>query len=189
MGTVRDVDFDKLVFIDETGSNAAMAPLYGRGFKGDRVRGRRPRNDTRRTLTVIGALTAQGLEAVMTITGGTSTVVFLAFVQEVLAKVLVPGQVVIMDNLAAHKAEVIRRAIEACGAAVWFLPPYSPQFNPIELCWNKLKHLLRAANARCRDSLDRAIAAAMDAITPHDAVAWFRHCGYGRRVAHGSCAP
>ena len=127
---------------------------------------------------MIGSLTLEGMTSMMTIEGGTDTDVFLAYVREILGPTLREGDIVVMDNLPAHRAESVRDAIHGFGAFVKFTPPYSPEFNPIELAWSKLKEWLRACKARCRESLDDAIKAAMKAITTSDALGWFEHCGY-----------
>lgn len=167
----------KLVFINETGSNIAMTRPYGRALRGTPVYERVPRNRGTVT-TVIGALTIAGLEAVMTIEGGTSGAVFLAYVERVLAPILQPGDIVVLDNVGAHRDRRVRQVIEDLGATLMFLPPYSPDLNPIELCWAKFKDLLRAAKARTRQALDATIAAAMEKVSPVDCAGWFSHCGY-----------
>lgn len=129
-------------------------------------------------VTILGALPCQGLDAVMTIDGPTDTAVFRAYVAQVLVPTLVPGDVVVMDNWGAHKVKGIREAIEAAGAALLYLPPYSPDWSPIEPCWAKLKTCLRAAKARTREALDDALTCAIDRITAADARCWFAHCGY-----------
>lgn len=132
-----------------------------------------------RTLTVLAALTTAGVLASMTIESPTDGEVFLAFVEQVLAPRLQPGQLVILDNLAAHKVDGVRLLIESRGAHLLYLPPYSPDFNPIEQAWSKLKQLLRGVKARALQQLEPAITHALAAITPQNAQAFFRHCGYG----------
>jgi transposase len=132
-----------------------------------------------RTLTVLAALTLEGVLASMTIESPTDGDVFLGFLEQVLVPQLQPGHVVILDNLGAHKVEGARQLIESCGAQLLHLPPYSPDFNPIEQAWSKLKQLLRGVKARVLDQLEPAIAQAIAAITPQNAQAFFRHCGYG----------
>lgn len=127
---------------------------------------------------MLAALFSTGLKAMMTIEGGTTAEVFLAYITQVLVPKLKPGNIVVMDNLGAHKVNGVREAIEAVGASVLYLPPYSFDFNPIELAWSKLKEHLRSSEARTREDLDHEIAAAMGLITRKDALAWFRHCGY-----------
>ena len=117
----------------------------------------------------------------MTIEGATDTDVFCAYVSEVLSPTLSKGDIVVMDNLSAHKAQRVRELIEARGARLVYLPPYSPDFNPIERCWSKIKTFLRAAKARTREKLDEAIKQAFATITEADARAWFKHCGHALR--------
>lgn len=127
---------------------------------------------------MLGALSLCGVEALMTVNGATDGDIFLVFVREVLAPTLQPGDVVIWDNLGAHRSSVVREAVEARGASVVFLPPYSPDMNPIERCWSKIKTYLRAAKARTREALEAAIKQALATVTESDARAWFKHCGY-----------
>ncbi len=115
----------------------------------------------------------------MTLTGATDRVAFEAYVERVLAPTLKPGQVVVLDNLSAHKGERVRTLIEGRGCQLWFLPSYSPDLSPIEEAFSKLKALLRKAEARSRAALEAAIAEALDAVTPTDAQAFLKHCGYG----------
>jgi transposase len=129
-------------------------------------------------VTVLAALGSHGVEAVMTIAGATDAEVFRIYVDQVLRPTLHPGDIVIMDNLRAHKAVGIREAIAQSGARVLYLPPYSPDLAPIERCWSKLKSILRTAKARTREALDEAIAQALATITAADARGWFQHCGY-----------
>lgn len=170
-------DIGRLVFIDESGSHIAMTPSHARAPRGDRVGGYVPRNRGVVT-TLIGALTADGLGALMTIEGATTGDVFHAYAEHVLAPELRPGDIVVVDNLAAHKDARVRAAIEARGARLKFLPPYSPDLNPIELAWSKVKQFLRLAGARTIDALNRAFAMAAEMITPANARNWMRHCGY-----------
>ena len=129
-------------------------------------------------VTLLGALGPSGLEALMTIDSATDGEVFRAFVEQVLCPTLQTGDVVVMDNLRAHKVAGIQEAITGCGARLIYLPPYSPDLSPIEPCWAKLKTLLRRVGARTRDTLEEAITQAMEGITASDALAWFAHCGY-----------
>ena len=153
-----------------------MTPIYARSPRGQRVGGKRPYRY--KNVTILGALTLDGLKTLMTIDAATDADVFRAFVQHLLVPALRPGDVVIMDNLSSHKVSGVREAIEAAGARLLYLPPYSPEFNPIELAWSKLKQLLRATEARTRDAIDAAVSNASDSITASDAHGWFRHCGY-----------
>jgi transposase len=129
-------------------------------------------------ITMIGALSCSGLEALRTVEGATDGEVFRAYVRQVLSPTLRPGDIVVMDNLGAHKGSGIRETIEKCGATLLYLPPYSPDLSPIEQCWSKLKTALRAVGARPRRRLERAIPQALATIRETDAAAWFAHCGY-----------
>lgn len=169
------------MFLDEAGSHIAMTRDYGRAPRGERVHGSVPRNRGEVT-TMIGALDVRGMRALMTVEGGTDADVFEAFVEQMLVRKLRPGDIVVLDNVGAHKPDRIRALVEAAGARLLFLPPYSPDLNPIELGWSKLKSALKDFGARTRDGLDHAIRRAMDLIGADDARAWFSHCGY---KAHG----
>jgi len=154
-----------------------MTRRYGRARQGERVREGAPAGHWR-TLTLLGAITLDGLLATMTIESSTDGEVFSAYLEQVLCPRLHRGQIVVMDNLSAHKNPQVRRLIEQTGAQLLYLPAYSPDFNPIEQCWAKIKECLRAAKARALDALDQAIAAAISTITPQNSAAWFHHCGY-----------
>ncbi|WP_349282299.1 IS630 family transposase [Polaromonas hydrogenivorans] len=167
----------RLKFVDESGVNIAMTRRFGRARRGQRVHDAVPKN-WGRNVTVLGSLSCQGLEAVMTIEGATDAAVFHAYVSQVLAPTLKPGDMVVMDNLGAHKVDGIRSAIQARGAALMYLPPYSPDYSPIEPCWSKLKTCLRAIKARTREALDEALAHVIETVTAADAKGWFTHCGY-----------
>lgn len=168
------------MFLDESGVTTEMTRRYGWAPRPDRVSEAVPAGHWR-TLTVLAALTLEGMLASMTIESPTDGDVFLAFVEQVLGPRLQPGHIVILDNLGAHKVEGVRRLIESRGAQWLYLPPYSPDFNPIEQAWSKLKQLLRGVKARVLDQLEPAIAQTIAAITPQNAQAFFRHCGYGIR--------
>jgi transposase len=127
-------------------------------------------------MTILGAMSMDGMIATMTIEEATDADIFLAFVQQVLCPVLKAGDLVVMDNLSSHKVPAVRRSLENAGAQLLYLPPYSPDLNPIEKAWAKLKQLLRAAQARSKEALEEAIADALKLITPENAKAWFRLC-------------
>ena len=165
------------MFLDESGTHVAMTPRYARAPRGERAYGRVPHN-WGDNITLVATLTPTGPGPAMTLAGALDGPAFLAYVRELLAPALVPGQTVILDNLAVHKRAAARRLIEARGCRLLFLPPYSPDYNPIELAFAKLKAALRRAAARTRADLAAATAAALDAITPQDTAHWFRHCGY-----------
>jgi len=173
------IDPGRLIFVDETGIDTRMARAHGRAARGRRAPGRVPRGRWER-LTVIGALGLDGVVASMSVAAATGTVVFLAFVEQALAPALRarPDAIVVMDNLAAHEAEAVREALDRAGLGHRYLPPYSPDMNPIEPAWSKLKTRLRAVGARSREALDQALGPALATITAQDACGWFRHAGY-----------
>ncbi len=168
---------EDLVFVDESGVATDMARRYGRAPRGQRAAGTVPYGRWER-LTILGGLSLTGLVACMAVNGATDTDVMLAFTRHVLVPALRPGQVVVLDNLAPHKAPRVRRLIERAGCRLLFLPPYSPDLNPIEPAWSKLKTLLRGLGARTTDALHAALTTLVDAITASDARGYFRHCGY-----------
>jgi transposase len=174
----KKLDPRHLVFVDEAGSNIGMTRDYARAPRGERAPGFVPRNRGTVT-TMLGALDIRGVRALMTVEGGTDADVFEAFLQHVLVPKLRPGDIVILDNVGAHKPEAMRNLIERAGASLIFLPPYSPDMNPIELCWSKLKAALKDFGARTVEDLHQAIRRAMDLVCADDAMGWFTHCGYG----------
>jgi transposase len=153
-----------------------MTRLYGRAPRGERVIGAVPQNYGAH-VTMLASLGSQGIEAMMTIEGATDADLFRVYIEQVLRPTLHPGDIVIMDNLRAHKATGIREAIEQTGARLLFLPPYSPDLSPIERGWAKLKTSLRKAKARTREALDTAITKALRTITATDAHGWFTNSG------------
>lgn len=174
---IASIDARRLVFVDESGATTEMTRRYGRAPGGQRVREATPAGHWR-TLTVLGAMSADGLIATMTIEAPTDRDVFLGYLEQVLCPRLKPGQIVVMDNLSSHKVAGVSELIHAAGAQLLYLPPYSPDFNPIEKCWSKLKQKLRSLKARTLDALETAVAQAIPDISPHNAQAWFQHCGY-----------
>lgn len=174
---VAGINEADLVFVDESGVNRAMTRLYARSPRGTRAFGRAPRN-WGENVTILGALTLRGPLESMCINGATTGEVFLTYLDRVLLPQLWKGAVVIMDNLSAHKAKAVRQKIEAAGARLLYLSPYSPDFNPIEPSWSQLKSHLRKAAARTTAALDKAIAEGLRKITPADAHGYFSHCGY-----------
>jgi transposase len=171
------LDPERLVFIDETAASTKMARLYGRAPKGQRCRVAVPHGHWKAT-TFTAGLRLTGIAAPMVLDGPMNGVVFLAYVEQVLVPELKPGDVVIMDNLPAHKVSGIREAIEAVGASLLYLPPYSPDFNPIEMAFSKLKALLRRAAARTLPELWKAIADAISQFTPIECRNFFQAAGY-----------
>lgn len=174
---MRGVDPALLVFLDETGTHTSMTRRRARAPRGRRAYGRVPRNRGVVT-TLIAALTLAGMGAAMSIEGATTAEVFETFLERFLIPTLRPGQIVIADNVGAHKSARVRELIEAAGCRLEFLPAYSPDLNPIEEAFSKLKAHLRAAAARTRPALDAAIAAAMNTVTTSDAAGWYCHAGY-----------
>jgi transposase len=180
---VRPLDPKRLVFVDECSTNIALTRLYARAPRGERAFGRAPRNRGK-NITLIASLNAEGIGAAMSVEGATDAVAFEAYVEHFLAPTLKEGQVMVMDNLQVHKSARVKELIEEAGAEVLFLPPYSPDFSPIEEAFSKVKGILRRIGARTREALLEATGQALDAVSRRDAMGWFRHCGYD--VAHHS---
>ena len=167
-----------MIFLDESGVTTQMTRLWGRAIRGQRITEATPQAHWK-VLTILGAIGVRGMVAAMTIESATDGDVFLTYLEQILCPKLQPGDLVILDNLSAHKVAGVRELIEATAAELLYLPPYSPDFNPIEMAWAKLKQLLRAAKARTTDILEQAVAEVLKLITADNAAAWFRHCGYG----------
>ena len=172
---------DQLVFLDEFGATTNMTRTRGRGPRGTRVVGKVPHGHWK-VLSTIAAMTVKGMLTCGSFDGATDTDTFVIFVRDVLAPHLVPGQVVVMDNLPAHRSPRVDEALAAAGARVLRLPPYSPDYNPIEMAISKIKALLRKLGRRSVDELFDAIAAGMSSITTHDARNFVRHCGYAATI-------
>lgn len=171
------LDPDHLVFIDETGTSTNMARLRGRAPRGERLIGKVPHGHWK-TTTFVAALRSTALTAPCVIDGPMNGNAFLAYVEQVLAPTLRPGEIVVLDNLSAHKVPGVREAIEAAGASLLYLPPYSPDFNPIEQLFAKLKALLRKAAERSVEGLWGRIAALLSAFTSEECANYFRNAGY-----------
>jgi transposase len=174
---IKQVDASKLVVVDETGSNIGLTPLYARAPQGERAIDHIPRNRGKNT-TLLASLSLQGMGPAMILEGATDTPAFQAYIERVLAKSLLPGQIVVMDNLSAHIGPRVRAAIEAKGCQLLFLPAYSPDLSPIEEAFSKLKAFLRRVKARTKEDLYEALSRAIDLITSHEAQGWFSHSGY-----------
>src|SRR5690606_28177129 len=172
-----DLDPAKLVFIDETGLSTKMARLRGRAPRGERCRSGVPHGHWK-TTTFTGALRLTGMTAPFVYDGAMNGNVFLAYVSQVLVPTLAPGDIVVMDNLPAHKAAGIRDAIEAAGASLLYLPPYSPDFNPIENAFAKLKALLRARAERTIAALWDTVGSLIELYTPTECANYFKAAGY-----------
>ena len=172
-----DLDPARLVFIDETGASTAMARLRGRAPRGKRLRAGIPRGHWK-TTTFVAGLRLTGMVAPMVLDGPMNRSAFLAYVQQVLVPTLAPGDIVLADNLPAHKGPLVRKAIEAAGASLVFLPAYSPDFNPIELAFAKLKTLLRSAAARTIPDLWDAIRRSLTCFASAECRAYLAAAGY-----------
>jgi transposase len=173
---VAGIDPGRLVFVDECSTNIAMTRRRARAQRGVRAPGRVPRNWGRPT-SLVASLSLDGLGEAATVEGAFDTAAFVVYVEHFLAPSLRAGQVVVMDNLSVHKAGRVREVIEARGCQLLFLPPYSPDFSPVEPCFSKVKEALRKAAARTQEALDEAIGWAIERVTSEDARGWFRHCG------------
>ena len=167
----------RLIFVDESGFRLGSSPRYGWAPKGQDAPGKHVHGKWS-TMTMIGAIALDGFRGFTTIDAATSAEVFRIFVEEELCPSLRAGDVVVMDNLSAHKDVRAIKAIRDVGADVLFLPPYSPEFNPIEKTWGKLKDILRKLGTLTREAFERAVATAMDRITLEDIRAWTEHAGY-----------
>ena len=171
------LDPKRLVFIDETWAKTNMARSHGRCPRGERLIGRVPHGHWK-TTTFVAGLRHDGITAPFVVDRPMNGVIFRVYVERVLAPTLKPGDMVILDNLGSHKGDEVRRIIEACGASLVFLPPYSPDLNPIELAFSKLKGLLRKAGERTIDDLWSRIGEALEHFTPDECRNYFRHDGY-----------
>ena len=171
------MDPAKLIFLDESGAKTNLTRLRGRAQRGERVHAAVPHGHWQ-TTTMIGALRLEGSGVCVTLEGATDTESFQAYIREALCPTLRPGDVVVLDNLSPHKSEPTLELITQAGALVRFLPPYSPDLNPIEKMWSKVKAYLRQAEARTQVALGEAITAALASVTGQDAMNWFASCGY-----------
>lgn len=167
----------RFVIVDESGYNLNLSPRYARAPRGARAHAKLPRNVPANT-TVIAALSSTGMTAPMLVSGATDHHVVEAYVEHVLGPTLHVGQVVVLDNLSAHKRADLEPLLARYGCHVWFLPPYSPDLSPIELAFAKIKQAVRRAAARTSEALEAAIAQALGLITASDAQAFFAHCGF-----------
>ncbi len=171
------VDPGRLVFVDEMGTHTSLAPLYAYAPLGERAFFEIPRNRGTNT-ALLSSLHEEGMGPSMAVEGATTSEVFEAYVERFLAPVLKPGQVVVMDNLGAHRPKRVRELIEDKGCELLYLPPYSPDLNPIEEAFSKVKHLLRKIGPRTKGALVDAMGRALGAVSARDAAGYFAHCGY-----------
>jgi transposase len=172
-----EIDARRLVFVDEMGTNVSLSPLYAWSRKGKRAFGSAPRN-WGKNMTLLASITREGLGPCLAVEGSTTREVFETYLERVLAPSLRPGQMLVMDNLSAHKGGRVKEIIEGKGCEHLYLPPYSPDFNPIEQAFSKIKGLMRRAQARTRKSLIEAMSVALSAVSARDARGYFGHCGY-----------
>jgi transposase len=171
----------RLVFVDEMGSNTSLHELYAYSPRGQRAYRSVARNRGKNT-TLLSSMSLRGIGPSMVVEGAVDGAVFEGYLREMVVPALEEGDVMVMDNLSAHKGEGVRELIESTGAEVLYLPPYSPEFNPIEEAFSKIKNLLRKAGARVREALVEAIGQALYEVTEEDARAFFEHCGYREAV-------
>ena len=171
---LRKLGFEHLIFLDEMGTNLKMTPTYARSERNTRAHDIVPGGYSR-NVSVIGTLNSSGVLCTMTLEGGFNGPAFLAYLQNVLVPHLTPGKIIVMDNVRFHSVPGVAEALEAAGCTALYQPPYSPDLNPIEECWSKMKAMIRKAKARTREALDTAVARAAEAVTPGDAAGWFRH--------------
>ena len=172
-----------MVFVDESSTNIALTPRYARAPKGKRAHGKAPRN-WGKNVTLISSITSEGMGPSMSIEGPSDTESFGLYMRNVLAPRLERGQIVLMDNLSVHKSRWVRELIEEKGCRLWLLPSYSPDFNPIEEAFSKVKGLIRKAKARTLEALFEATAEALRAVSKEDARGYFEHCGYRTSCDH-----
>ncbi len=170
------VDAERLVFVDEMGTDVSLSPLYAWSPKGQRTFGSAPRN-WGKNVTLLASITREGLGPCLAVEGSATREVFETYLEHVLAPTLKPGQIVVMDNLSAHKGGRVKEIIEARGCELLYLPPYSPDFNPIEQAFSKIKGLLRRVEARTREALIEAMGRALSAVSAKDSRGFFGHRG------------
>jgi transposase len=173
----QKVDPTRLVFVDEMGTNTSLSPVYAYSPKGRRAYAEVPRNRGKNT-TLLASMSLEGMGACLAVEGATTATVFESYIERLLTPTLKRGQIIVVDNLNAHKGERVRELIEERGCELLYLPPYSPDFNPLEEAFSKIKGLLRNAQARSREALVEALGRAISAISAMDARGFFKHGGY-----------
>jgi transposase len=171
------VDAERLVFVDEVGTNVSLLPLYAWSRKGKRAFGSAPRN-WGKNVTLLASITRRGLGECLAVEGSMTRDVFETYLEQVLPPTLSAGRVVVTDNLSSHKGGRVKEIVEARDCELLYLPPYSPDFNPIEQAFAKIKELLRRAEARTRESLIEAMGLALESVSARDTQGFFAHCGY-----------
>lgn len=171
------MDLAKLVFVDESGAKTNMTRRYGRAIAGQRAVDDTPSGHWC-TTTMLSSIRLDGSTACMVVDGATTKDIFEVYVEQILLPTIKAGDIVVLDNLSAHKGQRARELIESVGAELWYLPAYSPDLNPIEKMWSKVKSILRTLKARTKETLIHAIAMALEMVTANDAKGWFESCGY-----------
>lgn len=174
---VASLEVERFKFLDESGVNLSLTRLYGRAAPDQRVVDNTPQPSGPQT-TTLAVIGLTGITAPLVLPGAVNGSIFYGYIEQCVVPTLKPGDILFMDNLSAHKVEGIGTLIQACGAHLIYLPPYSPDFNPIELAWSKVKTILRRLKARTFPDLIEALKQALLAITPQDVRGWFAHCGY-----------
>jgi transposase len=174
---ISTLDAQRLVFVDEMGTNTSLGLIYAYSLRGYRAYAKVPRNRAPNT-TLLSSMSLEGMGPSLAVEGSINRDVFEVCVERVLAATLRPGQIVVMDNLSTHKGKRVKEIIEKRGYVLLYLPPYSPDFNPIEEAFSKIKGLLRKAGARSREALVEAVGAALAGVGARDARGFFEHCGY-----------
>ena len=174
---IRDIRVEDLIFIDEAGVNLSMVRLYARSLIGTRARGNRPQKRGK-NISMVGAITVKGILTFYNVMGAVDGVTFEAFIVSKLVPKLWKGACVVLDNCSVHKGKIVEKAIKEAGGQLIYLPPYSPEFSPIENCWSKLKGILRSFGARTYRALESAITQAYQQVSEQDLYNWFTHCCY-----------
>jgi transposase len=174
---VRSIVSERFVFVDECSTNISLSPIYARAPRGERAHGKAPRN-WGKNVSLICAIDSEGVKPSMSVEGAVDGKAFESYIEHFLAPKLKRGQILVMDNLSVHKSKQVRRLIEEAGATLLFLPPYSPDMNPIEGAFSKVKSVLRKVAARTREALVEATGRALDTVTTEDIRGFYSDCGY-----------
>lgn len=174
---MRTIVSERFVFVAECSTNISLSPIYARAPKGERARGKAPKN-WGKNVSLLCAIDSEGVNSSMSVEGAVDSRAFEAYIEHFLAPKLKRSQIVVMDNLSSHKSKRVERLIEAVGATLLFLPPYSPDMNPIEEAFSKVKGILRKVQARTREALVEATGHALDVLTPEDIHGFYADCGY-----------
>ena len=178
MMVAEEIVAERLVFVDECGTHTSLAPIYGYAPRGERLYLPVPRNRGKKNTTLLSSMTSGGIGPSLAVEGTTTARVFETYVEKVLVPSLRAGRIVVMDNLSAHKPRRVRQLIEERGCELIYLPPYSPDLNPIEEAFSKIKNLLRKVAARSKEALEEALGWALSAVSSEDARGYFEHAGY-----------